>query len=65
MIWSERIGVKSLYTVRGGSHMPSQPIEGPGMKIRFLVEGNETNDAVSIFRCDFEAGRPQPDAAQP
>ena len=40
--------------------MPSQLIEAPGMKIQFLVEGTETNDAVSIFRCDFEAGARSP-----
>lgn len=31
-------------------------IEAPGMHITFLVEGDETNDSISIFRCDFEAG---------
>ncbi|HEX4364646.1 MAG TPA: cupin domain-containing protein [Solirubrobacteraceae bacterium] len=40
--------------------MPSALIEAPGMKIRFLIEGSETNDSVSIFRCDFEAGARSP-----
>ena len=40
--------------------MPTELIEAPGMKIRFLIEGSETNDAVSVFRCDFEAGARSP-----
>jgi len=35
---------------------PSAPIEAPGMTIQFLIEGDETNDSISIFRCDFAAG---------
>ena len=31
-------------------------IEAPGMRIQFLIEGDQTNGAISIFRCDFEAG---------
>jgi hypothetical protein len=26
------------------------------MKIQFLIEGDQSSDAISIFRCDFEAG---------
>ena len=40
--------------------MPTELIEAPGMKIQFLIEGGETNDSVSIFRCDFEAGARSP-----
>lgn len=40
--------------------MPSEVITAPGMRIQFLVEGTETNDSVSIFRCDFEAGARSP-----
>jgi len=40
--------------------MPTAPIQAPGMKIQFLIEGSETNDSVSIFRCDFEAGARSP-----
>ena len=40
--------------------MATDLIEAPGMKIQFLVEGSETNDSVSIFRCDFEAGARSP-----
>ena len=40
--------------------MPTELIEAPGMKIQFLIEGSETNDAISIFRCDFEAGARSP-----
>src|SRR5215218_281105 len=35
-------------------------IEAAGMRIQFLVEGNQTNDAISLFRCDFEAGAHSP-----
>jgi len=35
---------------------PRRIIEAPGMRIQFLIEGHETNDSISIFRCDFEAG---------
>jgi quercetin dioxygenase-like cupin family protein len=38
----------------------SDVIEAPGMRIRFLLEGSETEDAISIFRCDFEAGARAP-----
>lgn len=40
--------------------MTAALIEAPGMKIQFLIEGSETNDSVSIFRCDFEAGARSP-----
>ena len=40
--------------------MPTELIEAPGMKIQFLIEGSETNDSVSVFRCDFEAGARSP-----
>jgi quercetin dioxygenase-like cupin family protein len=39
--------------------MPSAaaaPIEITGMTIQFLVDGDETEQAISLFRCDFEAG---------
>jgi quercetin dioxygenase-like cupin family protein len=35
-------------------------IEAPGMRIQFLIEGHQTNDAISIFRCHFEAGARSP-----
>jgi quercetin dioxygenase-like cupin family protein len=35
---------------------PTAVIEAPGMRIQFLIEGDQTNDAISMFRCDFEAG---------
>src|SRR3954454_12974930 len=28
------------------THMPSSPIEAPGMKIQFLIEGEDTADAI-------------------
>ncbi len=34
----------------------SKTYDAAGMKIRFLIEGSETGDAISIFRCDFAAG---------
>lgn len=40
--------------------MSSEVIEAAGMRIQFLVEGHETNDAISIFRCDFAAGARSP-----
>lgn len=40
--------------------MTAALIEAPGMKIQFLIEGGETNDSVSIFRCDFQAGARSP-----
>jgi quercetin dioxygenase-like cupin family protein len=40
--------------------MSREVIEAAGMRIQFLIEGNETNDAISIFRCDFEAGARSP-----
>lgn len=40
--------------------MPAEIIEAPGMKIQFLIEGGNTNDSISIFRCDFEAGARSP-----
>jgi quercetin dioxygenase-like cupin family protein len=40
--------------------MPTELIEAPGMKIQFLIEGGDTNDSISIFRCDFEAGARSP-----
>lgn len=40
--------------------MSAEIIEAPGMKIQFLIEGGDTNDAISIFRCDFEAGARSP-----
>ncbi len=36
--------------------MSKQTFDAGGMKIRFLIEGAETNDAISVFRCDFPAG---------
>jgi quercetin dioxygenase-like cupin family protein len=38
----------------------STPIQAPGMTITFLVEGEDSGDALSIFRCDFEAGARMP-----
>jgi quercetin dioxygenase-like cupin family protein len=35
-------------------------IEAAGMRIQFLIEGSETDDSISIFRCDFEAGAHSP-----
>jgi quercetin dioxygenase-like cupin family protein len=40
--------------------MRSEVIEAPGMRIQFLIEGHETDSAISIFRCDFEAGARSP-----
>lgn len=40
--------------------MSSEVIEAPGMRIQFLTEGHETNNSISIFRCDFEAGARSP-----
>jgi quercetin dioxygenase-like cupin family protein len=40
--------------------MSSEVIEAPGMKIRFLIEGEETEGTISIFRCDFDAGARSP-----
>ena len=40
--------------------MSSEVIEAAGMRIQFLIEGSETGDAISIFRCDFEAGARSP-----
>ena len=36
------------------------PIETAGMKITFVIEGHQTDDAISMFRCDFEAGARSP-----
>jgi len=36
--------------------MSKKTFDAGGMKIQFLIEGAETNDAISIFRCDFPAG---------
>ena len=33
-----------------------EPIETAGMRIQFLLEGSDTDDALSVFRCDFQAG---------
>ena len=35
-------------------------IEAPGRRIQFRIEGHETSSAISIFRCDFEAGARSP-----
>jgi len=40
--------------------MSSDVIEAPGMRIQFLIEGHDTDNAISIFRCDFEAGARSP-----
>jgi len=40
--------------------MGTEVIEAAGMRIQFLIEGHETNDSISIFRCDFEAGARSP-----
>jgi quercetin dioxygenase-like cupin family protein len=40
--------------------MSNEVIEAAGMRIQFLTEGHETNNAISIFRCDFEAGARSP-----
>jgi quercetin dioxygenase-like cupin family protein len=32
----------------------------PVPRIQFLIEGRETNNAISIFRCDFKAGARSP-----
>ena len=40
--------------------MSSEVIEAPGMRIQFLIEGPETGNTISIFRCDFEAGARSP-----
>jgi len=34
----------------------SEPIHAAGMTIRFLVESEESNGAVSVFRCDLPVG---------
>ena len=36
------------------------PIEAPGMRIQFLLEGDDTDDAISMFRCDFAPGAHSP-----
>jgi len=36
--------------------MSNATFQAAGMTIRFLIEGDQTNDAISVFRCDFEAG---------
>lgn len=39
---------------------PSPIVEAAGMRIQFLIEGSQTNDAISIFRCEFAAGAHSP-----
>jgi len=36
--------------------MSKKTFDAGGMKVQFLIEGAETKDAISIFRCDFPAG---------
>ena len=36
--------------------MGDATFEAGGMRIEFLIEGDETGDAISVFRCDFAAG---------
>ncbi len=36
--------------------MSKKTFDAGGMTIQFLIEGAETNDAISVFRCDFAAG---------
>ena len=36
--------------------MRNASFDAGGMKIEFLIEGGETNDSISVFRCDFAAG---------
>jgi quercetin dioxygenase-like cupin family protein len=36
------------------------PIEAPGLKVQFLIEGSETNGAIAMFRSDFQAGAQSP-----
>jgi quercetin dioxygenase-like cupin family protein len=54
--------VKSLYTTRKeeAAMNTAATIEAPGMRIQFVIEGHQTNDAISMFRCDFEAGARSP-----
>jgi quercetin dioxygenase-like cupin family protein len=32
------------------------PIQMTGMTIQFLLDGEETDQSISLFRCDFDAG---------
>ena len=36
--------------------MSNATFEAGGMRIEFLIEGDQTDDAISVFRCDFAAG---------
>ena len=36
--------------------MSNARFEAGGMTIEFLLEGDETDNAISVFRCDFAAG---------
>jgi quercetin dioxygenase-like cupin family protein len=40
--------------------MPSEVIEAAGFRIQFLLEGDETNEALSVFRCDLKPGTTTP-----
>src|SRR4051794_15824207 len=54
---AEMLCVKSFYAIdRSAMNATAEIIEAPGMRIQFLIEGDQTSDSISIFRCDFEAG---------
>ena len=54
-LWNSPGRQVTLHHDARGRTMSNEVIEAAGMRIQFLTEGHETNNAISIFRCDFEA----------